>query len=399
LPEPAGAVQAPVKRLLPAFVLGQVGVHAAMAGLRMAAPLQALREGYSAWAVGVLLALFALAPVALALQMGRLADRHGYHRPVAVAVLLTLAGALAAVVSDWMEGAAHFALLCVGAVLCGAGANTGQMAIQRSAGLAAGSSTERVQMFSWLGIAPSFSNVIGPLAAGAMIDLYGFQAAYLCLMALPLLTLWAKGRVPAGFGSRCAGSSSTAPAWELLSAPAFRRLLLVNWFLSTCWDVHTFAVPVLGHERGYSASTIGLVLAAFTASVTMVRLVVPLVARHLREVAMIRFSMLGTTVVFALYPLAHSPWLMLLCALALGLTLGVVQPMILNTLHHMTPDGRHGQALALRSMAMNSSSTVMPLLFGLAGSVVGAAVLFWTVGAMVGGGAWVTRSMRNPPRS
>ena len=41
-----------------------------MAGLRMAAPLQALREGYSAWAVGLLLALFAAAPVVLALHAG-----------------------------------------------------------------------------------------------------------------------------------------------------------------------------------------------------------------------------------------------------------------------------------------------------------------------------------------
>jgi membrane protease YdiL (CAAX protease family) len=51
-----------------ALVLGQVGIHAAMAGLRLAAPLQALREGYSAWSVGLLLALFAAAPVLLAMR-------------------------------------------------------------------------------------------------------------------------------------------------------------------------------------------------------------------------------------------------------------------------------------------------------------------------------------------
>ena len=49
-------------------------------------------------------------------------------------------------------------------------------------------STERVRMFSWLGIAPSLSNVIGPVAAGLMIDAGGFRAAYLLLLALPLLT-------------------------------------------------------------------------------------------------------------------------------------------------------------------------------------------------------------------
>jgi MFS-type transporter involved in bile tolerance (Atg22 family) len=64
----------------------------------------------------------------------------------------------------------------------------------------------------------------------------------------------------------------------------------------------------------------------------------------------------------------------------LGLTLGVVQPLIMTTLHHLTPEGRHGEALAFRSMAINASSTLMPLLFGALGSAVGAAVLFWAVG-------------------
>ncbi|MEY3251665.1 MAG: hypothetical protein RL227_638, partial [Pseudomonadota bacterium] len=66
-------------RTIVALVAGQLGVHAAMAGLRLAAPLQALREGHSAWSVGLLLALFAGAAVLSALHAGRLADRHGYH--------------------------------------------------------------------------------------------------------------------------------------------------------------------------------------------------------------------------------------------------------------------------------------------------------------------------------
>ena len=59
------------------LVGAQICVHAGMTGFRMAAPLMALREGYSAAAVGVLLALFALAQVCLALPAGRYAERHG----------------------------------------------------------------------------------------------------------------------------------------------------------------------------------------------------------------------------------------------------------------------------------------------------------------------------------
>lgn len=395
MPEPAAPTPPPVPRtpgrVLVAFVVGQMGLHAGMAGLRMAAPLQALREGYSAWAVGLLLALFAAAPVLLALHSGRLADRFGYHRPVRIAVLLAVAGALAAVGSTFVSGALHFGLLCVAAMLSGSGANMGMLTIQRTAGLAARDSTERVRVFSWLSVAPSFSNVIGPVAVGFAIDLAGFAVAYGLMLVLPLTTLLAARAVPRA--APPAAQREDRTAWDLLRSPGMKRLLAVNWLLSMCWDVHTFAVPILGHDRGFSASTIGLVLGTFTLSVTGVRLLLPALAHRLSEVQVVRGAMLGTAVVFALYPLAATPWAMAACAVVLGVTLGCVQPMIMAMLHHITPDERHGEALAFRSMAINASSTLMPLLFGAMGTVVGAAALFWAVGGAVGSGSWLARRL------
>ena len=59
------------------LMVGQVCIHSAMTGTRLAAPLLALQLGYSPAAVGVLLALYALSPLFLALPSGRLADRTG----------------------------------------------------------------------------------------------------------------------------------------------------------------------------------------------------------------------------------------------------------------------------------------------------------------------------------
>ncbi|HEY6133734.1 MAG TPA: MFS transporter [Rubrivivax sp.] len=379
-----------------ALVLSQVGMHATMAGLRMAAPLQALREGFSTWAVGLLLALFAAAPVVLALHAGRMADRHGYHRPVHIAIMLTAFGALLAVASTWVGGWGHFALLCVGAMLTGAGANMGMLAIQRTAGQAARDGAERVRIFSWLGIAPPFSNVVGPVAAGFLIDWGGFRAAYAFLLLLPLLSWWAAGQVPRQAPPPQLPPGTHGSTWNLLRAPGMKRLLFVNWLLSACWDVHTFAVPVLGHERGFSASTIGLLLGTFTLSVTLVRMAIPLLSHRVREVTVVQAAMLGTALVFVLYPLTHSPWWMGVCAAILGVTLGCAQPMIMSTLHRITPDGRHGESLAFRSMAINMSSTVMPLVFGAVGIAVGAATLFWLVGAAVGAGTWAARELGGP---
>ncbi|MCP5285615.1 MAG: MFS transporter [Burkholderiaceae bacterium] len=365
-----------------------------MTGLRMAAPLDALARGATPWRVGLLLALFAAAPVLLAMAAGRLADRWGFHRPVHIAGALCCTGLILAAVSATLKGWPAGLLLAAGAVAAGAGANIGLIAVQRTGGMTARDPVERVRVFSWLGIAPSLANVIGPVTVGLLIDAGGFAVAYASLLVLPLASLLAARAVPVAAAPGAARPGGGAPLRELFALPGMKRLLAVNWLLSMCWDVHGFAVPILGHERGFSATTIGLVLGSFTLSVTGVRVLIPLLARHLQPARVVAGAMLGTAMIFAVYPLVNQPWLMGACAVALGVTLGCVQPMLMTVLHHLTPEDRHGQALAFRSMTINGSSTVMPLLFGAAGAAIGAASMFWIVGTLVGSGAWLARRLR-----
>jgi MFS family permease len=380
-----------------ALIGGQIALHSCMAGIRMASPLAVLREGHAAWAVGVLLGLFAAAPIVLALRAGRLADRYGYHLPIRVAVGLTVAGGACAFLSTYL-GQASFAVLCVAATFTGAGANVGLIAIQRAAGRMAHDSTELKRIFSWLGLAPALSNVVGPVLAGVLIDLSGFRLAFAVLALLPLASLvWAR-RVPADAPPAAATPrAERRRAWDLLEAPGFTRLLLVNWLLSSSWDVHSFLVPILGHERGFSASAIGLVLGVFATAVTAVRLVIPFLAHRLREGRVLVGAMLIAGCVFAVYPFAQASWVMGLCAIVLGLALGAVQPMIMTTLHQITPVERHGEAIALRSMAINFSSAVMPLAFGLVGAALGASALFWVMGAAVASGSVAARHVGPQP--
>jgi predicted MFS family arabinose efflux permease len=185
----------------------------------------------------------------------------------------------------------------------------------------------------------------------------------------------------------------------LFRTPGLRRLLMVNWLLSASWDLHTFLVPILGHERGFSASAIGLVLGLFAAAVALVRLAIPTLAHRLREPQVLAGAMLCTGAVFAVYPFVHSAWLMAVCAVLLGLALGSVQPMIMTTLYQLTPNGRHGEAIALRSMTINFSSASMPLVFGVAGAAVGAASLFWVMGAAVAAGSLQARRIGAAPEA
>jgi predicted MFS family arabinose efflux permease len=241
---------------------------------------------------------------------------------------------------------------------------------------------------------------VGPFLAGLLIDASGFRAAYLLLALLPSLAwFWARrlSEITIQHGE---APGSSGPAWNLLRQPDLRRLMIINWMLSSCWDVHTFLVPVLGHERGLSASAIGATLGGFALAATAIRLLMPWLAMHLRESVVIASAMVATALLFAVYPLAHAAWAMGLLSVLLGVALGSVQPMIMSTLHQITPRHRHGEALGLRALAINGSSVVMPLLFGSAGVVVGAAGVFWAVGAVVGAGSRLAlRLPVTPPAS
>ena len=99
-------------------------------------------------------------------------------------------------------------------------------------------------------------------------------------------------------------------------------------------------------------------------------------------------------------PLARTfstPLGMAICSVVLGLALGSVQPMVMSTLHQITPEARHGEALGLRLMAVNASSVLMPVMFGTVGAIVGVSVMFWVVGSAVGATVRVAWHLRPDP--
>lgn len=371
------------------LIAGQMFLHACMAGARMAIPLLALKQGFSPVAVGALLALFALAPMFLALPAGRFSDRRGIQKLTRMSVVLAASGIFLSAV--WPI----FAVMCLSALAVGGATGMVLIALQRHVGRMAKDPAELKVAFSWLSLGPAVSNFVGPVAAGLLIDfagpsagdVSGFRWAFLLMAVFPLFTWFWVRQVPELPLSPELPNAQPRRALDLLAEPMMRRLLSVNWLLSSCWDVHTFLVPVLGHERGYSASVVGSILGAFALASAFIRICLPFISRHVKEHEIITFAMASTGVIFAVYPLMPTPWAMGACSVMLGLVLGTVQPMIMSTLHQITPPHRQGEALGLRLMSINASSVFMPMVFGAVGAIAGVAPVFWVVGAAVGTGS------------
>ncbi len=376
-----------MKKELARLVSAQVCLHSCMTGLRMAAPLMLLRAGESEAAIGVLLSLFALSQVFLALPAGQMAQRHGVKLCFGIGVVIATGSALLAAL--WP----HTLVLGLAALCSGAACGLVIIALQRHVGRMTEDLNDLRSAFSWLSIGPAVSNFVGPLSAGIVIDLIGFRFAYLLLALLPVAGWWVMRGVHERHADRVQRQKPTESAWQLLKFVPLRRLLLVNWFLASCWDVHTFMVPILGHERDISASAIGMILGLFALAATTTRVLLPWVARRFKERDIIFVAMWVTGLSLMAYPFTSSSWAMGLCSIVLGLFLGAVQPMVMSALHQVTPQERQGQALALRLMTINASSVSMPLLFGAASATLGAAPVFWIMATSVTLGSRLARKI------
>ena len=369
------------------LIATMICVHACMATTRVTASLWVLNRGYGEASVGMLLSLFAVAPILLSLWAGRLADRHGFHRPVGIGVALAFAGALLALAVQQLWAIAIGCLLCGGAVAVAA------VALQREAGLMAEEPGDLKRIFSWMALGPAMSNALSPIIAGLLIDHIGMTAAFGFAAMLPLLAWVLARKVPRIPPIIYTKSFREPAAWDLFRLPAYRRLLLVNLALSAGWDAHSFVVPVVGHARGLSASSIGVVLGSFAMAATVVRLAIVRFADDIDEAKALRIAMTVAMLTFVAY--AWLPGTLgLMCGSALlGMALGSVQPMILAMLHRATPPERHGQALGLRMLTLNGATVGMPVGFGMLAAATALTAPMWVMAAALLAAQWPARKL------
>lgn len=355
-----------------------------MTGVRLVVPLIALQAGHTKSAIGLVIGQFAFSQVVFALPAGRYADAHGIRHPMVVAVALGTGGALLA--AAWPI----YPVLLVCAFATGAATMLSMVPLQQRAGRMARNAAEVKYVYSWMTAGPALANALGPLMAGVLIDTVGYRSAFAALAVLPLCSwlvvrrLAVEVHAPVPHPPPAAGQRSL----DLLLAPGVRRLLLVNWVIVTCWEVHAFVLPMLGHERGISASAIGGILSGFAMAAAGARFALPLVTRHVRDHMIVTGLLVAVAVVCACYPLLHSLWSMVLASVLLGMALGCGMPMIMALMMEMTPTHRHGEALGLRLALMNGSNAVIPAVLGVLSAALGVASLFWLASA---GSAFATR--------
>jgi predicted MFS family arabinose efflux permease len=365
-------------------VLNALG-HLAFVGARMTTTLFALELGASEAAVGVLMSLFALLPMLLSVSAGRLIDRVGPRRPLAVSfAVLALAAALPFVFP-------RLEVLYLSTTLLGVSFMYVHIAMNSVFG-AHGSPEQRAVNFSWLALGFSISNSIGPLVAGLAIDGFGHATAFLALSFFPVLglaLLWLRQR-PLPRPEQGPLTKRTG-VLDLLRIQGLRHTFWVSLLLATGWDLFTFLIPLYGARLGLSAAAIGVILSTFAAATLTVRIAMPVLIKRLKQWIIIFAALAISGTCYLLFPLAKSAPTLMLLSFVLGLGLGSAQPVIMSLLYAASPPGRQGEAVGVRTSLLNGSHTLIPLASGAASSALGMAPVFWTLAVCLLGGAWFAR--------
>lgn len=361
--------------------------HIAFTGARLNVSLYAIHQGANAATVGLLMAMFAFLPALLSIHTGRMVDKHGVRWPMVIGSGLATLGCLVGA-----TGTALFKgmlALQLTSLLMGTGFMVVGVCVYQVVGDLS-TSENRAAQYSVLAIGFSVGGFLGPMVGGVSIDHLAHQKAFLVLAAFSILPAIAMLVRPVGQAAHKTHHDrpEDAAVMDLLRQPQLRRVYINVLIFSVAWDVYNFALPIHGVRIGLSASQIGVVMGTFAAATFVVRLAIPWIARNYKPWTVITAACAVAAIAYVAMPFANTVTALMLLLFTLGLGLGAPQPMVLSILHDAAPPGRSGEAVGVRILLINLCQTVMPLLFGLVGTL-GMLPVFWATAAFLTGGGFL----------
>ncbi|MHC3473978.1 MFS transporter [Streptomyces sp. 7R007] len=364
-------------RLVIAFSFAQGAVSMA----RPAVSYRALALGADERAVGVIAGVYALLPLFAAVPLGRRTD-HGRCAPLLPVGVVLIAGgcALSGLAGSLWTMAVWSGVMGLGHLCFVIGAQS--LVARQSA------PHEQDRNFGHFTIGASLGQLVGPIAAGALIggpDLGGTSALALVVAgagaAVAVTSLWriedrtaVKSRSPQG---------DRIPVGRILRARGVPGGMLVSLSVLSATDVLTAYLPVVGEHRGIAPSVVGVLLSVRAGATIACRLVLTPLLRLLGRPALLTVTCLLAALLCAGIALPVPVWVLGLMLAVLGFCLGVGQPLSMTTVVQAAPDDARSTALALRLTGNRLGQVAAPAAAGLVAGVAGVAAPFVMLGALL----------------
>jgi MFS family permease len=387
------------------LLAGATLLQAATAVARPMASYRALEIGMAPETLGLVATAFAVAPVVLALWIGRRIDRHGPFPFLLVAAVMQAASAVALVfardtvtllVDVALLGLSQLVFVVANQTLVGSRshldaydrrfsslsfvASLGQLIGPASAGLIATSAATTV------GIGPTATDGTG------LALLFG---ATLSALALPLIVLLWR-RDPGPVVAPDADMVGRGSVWAILRMPGMAPAMLASLMVLATMDVLVVYLPALGEERGLSVAVVGALLSVRAGASMASRLFLAQLIERIGRPRLMVGSLLIAAAAVGILAVAPLPVMFVAIAIA-GATLGMTQPLTMSWVAARATHEARGMAMSLRLLGNRAGQVVIPLVAGSVAAVTGAAGVLGVAGVAVAVTAAVVASRRPQP--
>jgi MFS family permease len=361
-------------RWLPLVLLNSLLIQAGIYVVRPIITYKSVELGADATLVGLIGATFALAPLFLAIQVGRFVDRgRAGLALMAGSVILVLTTIALLFINSIALLMLAMPTLGMGHLLIMVGGQT--MIANRSA------SSAYEKNFGLLTFYASAGHAIGPFVGGYLADsgeaTVNANAAFLFALAL---------FVAAVIGTLALSTRKENPkpkknleldkVTKVLAIPTFKSAMFVASATTAVVDVVLIFLPLYGREIGLSVTDIGILLAIRSVASLAVRLVLGQISNRLGLRRILVWGSIVTLVSMVALGLTANFWLIALIMAVSGFAMGIGQPATMAWVSRISSANSRGLAIAIRLSANRFGQVAMPALAGVVAGASTAGVFY-----------------------
>ena len=361
-------------------------MQTALAIVRPTTSYLALEMDVSVALLGLVVASFSLLPVFLAVWVGRRLDA-GYETPV----LLVSAACMLAAGAGLLWATPNLQMLLLWNAVLGLGHLGGILGEQ--AQLSAYDKAKLDRSFGLYTMTVAVGQALAPLFMGALggdavhPDTTLLLGAYLAGAVVVLATAFGmlRGRPPRRHGDRPAAATMRE---ALAVEPRKRRVLtgsiLFGMMVLCAMDLVQVYLPALAVERGISVGVVGMLLALRAAATVVSRFGLDRLVARFGRGRLLLVSSCGSAVLLALVAVPLPAAALGVLMFAIGLVMGVGQPLGMTLVSLYAEPGTRGTWIGLRMTGNRLGQAVIPATVGFFAVGLGTGGAFLCIGAAMG---------------
>lgn len=379
---------------LPLVLLNSLLIQGGIYVVRPIISYKALELGADAAMVGIIGATFALAPLVLAIQIGRFVDRGR------AGIALTLGSAILALTTFALLYIDSIPLLMIAMPALGVGHLLimvgGQTMIANRSG-----SAKYEKNFGLLTFYASLGHAFGPLVGGWLADSgearVDANAAFIFALVLFVFAIASVVALATKQQNAATNHKDTQriSAREVLGVKSFKSAIFVASAATSVVDVVLIFLPLFGREIGLTVTEVGLLLAVRSVASMAVRLVLGQLSGRLGLRRILNWGSLATLVSMIALALTSNFWLIAVIMLVSGFAMGIGQPATMAWVSRISNADSRGLAIAIRLTANRFGQVAMPTIAGVI-AVGGVATVFYMLALVQAGSILATSRALKP---